>query len=408
MFFQLVKNTLFLAVLGLVSCQAQTNSEKQTHNTERQASPSNTLMVGANQTQAYFNKLKGKRIGIVGNQTSVIFKENGAYTHLVDSLLAHNFNIVRVFSPEHGFRGKADAGEQVKNGMDTQTGLPIISLYGKNKKPTPAQLEGLDLLIFDIQDVGTRFYTYISTLHYVLEAAAENNVAVLILDRPNPNGAYVDGPVLELQHKSFVGMHPIPVVHGMSIGEYAQMIVGQNWLESGVKPELEVIPVKNYTRQDAYTLPIKPSPNLPNAQAIKLYPSLCFFEGTQVNAGRGTALQFQVFGSPFLSKNYFDYSYIPKANEGAKNPKHEGQLCYGKNLSTITPQDKIQLNWLIEAYKNTADKSKFFNSFFTKLAGTTKLQAQIEAGLSPEAIRKTWKPALKAFKKMRANYLIYE
>src|SRR5690606_32542998 len=278
------------------------------------------IIVGANRLETYLPLLEGKRVGIVGNQSSVIFHSDGeTYTHVVDSLLARQVNLVKVFAPEHGFRGTADAGEVIKDGKDSSTGLPVISLYGDNKKPTAAQLKEIDVLLFDLQDVGTRFYTYISSLHYVMEAAAENNIQLIVLDRPNPNGHYVDGPLLKMENNSFVGMHSIPVVHGLTMGEYAQMINGEKWLKNGAQASLQVITMDNYDHQTPYSLPIKPSPNLPNDQSINLYPSLCFFEGTNVNEGRGTDRQFQVFGSPFLDKEYFDYSYTPRSMEGAKS-----------------------------------------------------------------------------------------
>ena len=297
---------------------------------------SNTIVTAADQTPLYLKKLKGKKIAVVANQTSVIKNKKNGYTHLVDSLVNSNINIQKVFAPEHGFRGKADAGEEIKDGVDTKTGLPIISLYGKNKKPSKEQLKGINAVVFDIQDVGARFYTYISTLHYVMEACAESGIPVIVLDRPNPNGHYIDGPVLEPEHKSFVGMHPVPIVYGMTIGEYAKMINGEKWLANGIKAKLTVIPLKNYTHQSEYSLPIKPSPNLPNDVSINLYPSLCFFEGTNVSAGRGTDMQFQVYGSPFLNdKNPF--SYTPSPNEGAKYPKHAYMICYGEDLRCKEP-----------------------------------------------------------------------
>ena len=257
------------------------------------------IIVGANQTDIYLALLKNKKVGIVANQTSIIFKTENGYTHIVDSLLNLNVDIKKVFAPEHGFRGKADAGEHIKDGIDTKTNLPIVSLYGNNKKPKPEQLQNIDILIFDIRDVGARFYTYISTLHYVMEACAEANIPILILDRPNPNGHYIDGPVLDLRYKSFVGMHPVPIVHGMTIGEYANMINGEQWLQDSMQCNINVIPIKNYKHSTPYNLPIKPSPNLPNNKSITLYPSLCLFEGTNVSVGRGTDTQFQIFGSPF-------------------------------------------------------------------------------------------------------------
>ncbi|SHJ09471.1 Uncharacterized conserved protein YbbC, DUF1343 family [Mesonia phycicola] len=403
MFYRLVKNTFFILAIGLVSCQGQTKMRKNIPNKKNDTS----IIMGANQTNTYLPLLKDKNIGIVGNQTSVIFKANGSYTHLVDSLLSRNIKIEKVFSPEHGFRGKADAGEKVKDGIDSKTGIELVSLYGNNKKPTNAQLQGIDFMVFDIQDVGVRFYTYISTLHYVMEACAENNIPLLVLDRPNPNGHYIDGPILEKEHKSFVGMHPVPIVHGMTIGEYAQMINGENWLNNDIKCELMVIKMKNYDHLQAYQLPIKPSPNLPNAQAINLYPSLCFFEGTNINAGRGTDFQFQVFGAPSLNSDFFNYSYTPQPNDGAKHPKNEGKLCYGMNLTSVENLNHINLNWLISAYQHTKNKNEFFNNFFSKLAGTKKLQQQIEDGMSETAIKATWQNGLTTYKKMREKYILY-
>ena len=383
---------LLLICQHLVSCAQESKS-------------SLTIKTGAEQTKLYVKKLKGKRIGIVANQTSVISNGN-THTHLIDSLLSLNVNIKKVFAPEHGFRGKADAGEIVKDGVDTKTGLPIVSLYGKNKKPSKEQLQGIDLIVFDIQDVGTRFYTYISTLHYVMEAAAEARIPVLILDRPNPNGHYIDGPVLEIEYKSFVGMHPIPVVHGMTIGEYGKMINGEKWLERGIQSRLTVIPIKNYTHQSEYNLPIKPSPNLPNDKSINLYPSLCFFEGTNVNAGRGTNKQFQIYGSPFLNHKS-KFTYTPSPNEGAKYPKHAHMICYGEDLSATERLSGINLSWLIQARQENSTKN-FFNDYFTTLAGTKKLQKQIEEGLSEKDIKASWKEGLNTFKKVRSKYLIYK
>lgn len=379
----------------------------------------NDIVVGANRTEIYLSLLKGKRVGVVANQTSVIFKETKSasrasvpkkdeYTHLVDSLLSVNVSVKKVFAPEHGFRGTADAGEIVKDGIDTKSNLPIVSLYGKNKKPTSEQLKNLDIVVFDIQDVGARFYTYISSLHYVMEACAEANIPVLILDRPNPNGHYIDGPILEMVHNSFVGMHPIPVVHGMTIGEYAQMINGEKWLKNGIQCKLEIITSENYKHDSKYSIPIKPSPNLPNDQSINLYPSLCFFEGTNVNAGRGTDKQFQVYGSPYLNSQVYEFSYTPKSNEGAKYPKHQDKLCYGENLTNTKSLDELNLNWLINAYKNTKIKADFFNDFFSKLAGTTKLRQQIEQGLTDKEIRETWEEGLEEFNEVRARYLLYD
>lgn len=361
------------------------------------------VIVGAERFSEYLPLLKNKKIGIVANQTSMV----GA-VHLVDFLLQKELSVKKVFTPEHGFRGTADAGEVVKDGIDSKTGIPIISLYGKNKKPSEAQLKGIDIMVFDIQDVGARFYTYISSLHYVMEACAEAGIPLLILDRPNPNGHFIDGSILEKEHSSFVGMHPVPVVHGMTIGEYGQMINGQGWMANNVKCELTVIKMLNYTHQTEYSLPIKPSPNLPNDVAINLYPSLCFFEGTFISAGRGTDMQFQIFGAPSLPSEKYTFSFTPQANEGAKYPKFKNELCFGKDLRSTPRLDKLNLEWLIDAHKGSGERKDFFNDFFTKLAGTKQLQKQIEQGLSSEEIRKTWQEGLARYDKMRQAYLLYE
>ena len=363
----------------------------------------------AARTGLYVNLLKGKNIALVANQTSVIFKEiykkKQEARHLVDSLLTLGIEVKKVFAPEHGFRGKADAGEVVKDGFDTKTGLQIISLYGKNKKPSATQLKGIDIVVFDIQDVGARFYTYISSLHYVMEACAEAGIPVIILDRPNPNSHYIDGPVLEAKHTSFVGMHTVPVVYGMTIGEYGQMINGEKWLKNGIQCDLKVIPLKNYNHQTKYSVPIKPSPNLPNDKSINLYPSLCFFEGTNVSAGRGTEMQFQVYGSPYITKSSF--TFTPQANEGSKYPKYKKQRCFGEDLRTAKNLNKLDLSYLLKAYQQNTSK-EFFNTFFTKLAGTERLQEQIEQGLSEKEIRKTWVQDIISFKKIRKKYLLYK
>jgi uncharacterized protein YbbC (DUF1343 family) len=355
-------------------------------------------VLGAERTDTYLPWLENKKVGIIGNQTSRI-----AGTHLVDSLLSLEINIVKVFSPEHGFRGKADAGAKIEDGIDIKTGLPIISLYGNNKKPNHEQLKGIDILVFDIQDVGARFYTYISTLHYVMEAAAENNIPVIVLDRPNPNGHYIDGPILETAFQSFVGMHPIPIVHGMTMGEYAKMINGENWIAKNC--DLTIIEMENYTHRMAYDLPIKPSPNLPNARAINLYPSLCLFEGTTISIGRGTDFPFQHFGAPYLESGY---SFTPKSGKGSRYPKHESIECFGTNLRF---QDNyltaINLNWIIETYKQCPEKENFFNTFFDKLAGTDKLRLQIIGGGTAKEIKVSWQKGLEEFKESRGKYLIY-
>jgi len=295
----------------------------------------------------------------------------------------------------------------VKDGVDSGSGVPIVSLYGANKKPDAKTLNGLDVVIFDVQDVGARFYTFLSTLHYIMETCAELGITVLVLDRPNPNGHYVDGPILDLNNSSFVGMHPVPIVHGMTVGEYAKMINGEGWLSEGVQCTLKVIPVENYTHQTVYNLPINPSPNLPNAAAINLYPSLCLFEGTNVSVGRGTELQFQVFGSPFLEGSDYNFEFIPTPNVGAKYPKHDAKICKGLNLKEHPNLSHLELKWLLEAYQNTENKSEFFNPFFTKLSGVKLLQNQIEAGLSADEIRESWKPDLERYKLLRTPYLLY-
>ncbi|WP_264512639.1 DUF1343 domain-containing protein [Flavobacterium sp. N1719] len=421
-----LKNTVLFLVLLMVSCGSAQNKTAVTEKpkpTKKEVSTTDFLTgirTGAENTKAYIGLLKNKKVGIVTNQTgtfrtfevvqasSSLTQNPGAYTetiHLVDFLLRQNIKLTKIFAPEHGFRGTADAGEHIVDGKDTKTGLPIISLYGNNKKPKPEQLAGIDIMVFDLQDVGARFYTYISSLHYIMEACAENHIPLLVLDRPNPNGGIVDGPVLEKEHSSFVGMHTIPVLHGMTIGEYAQMINGEKWLKDGKQCELTVIPCLNYKRDMEYSLPVRPSPNLPNDQSINLYASLCFFEGTNVSVGRGTDLQFQIYGSPFL-KN-MPFRFTPQPNLGAKEPMHKGQLCYGEDLSMVKKVNRLELKWLLKAYANTEDKTKFFNDFFTKLAGTKQLRQQIEAGLTEDAIRATWQKDLEAFKKMRQPYLLY-
>jgi uncharacterized protein YbbC (DUF1343 family) len=374
-----------------------------------------TIIVGANRTALYLPLLEGKKVGIVANQTTVIFgisEGEGAPTshiHLVDSLLALKIDIKKVFAPEHGFRGEADAGEKVTDGFDQRSGLPLISLYGKNRKPTADQLKELDVVLFDIQDVGVRFYTYIATLQLVMEACAENRVPVIVLDRPNPNGHYVDGPTMEKEHMGFLGMAPIPLVYGMSIGEYARMINEEGWLAGHLKADLTVIPLENWSHQSEYALPIRPSPNLPNDTAINLYPSLGLFEGTNINAGRGTEFQFQRFGAPFLDPSFFDFSYTPVPNFGSKTPKHNGTTCYGKDLSNTPRLSEVRLQWLIDAYAHALDKNKVFNeNGFTKHAGTAKLQQQIESGLSEAEIKLTWQDDLERFNKIRAKYLLYD
>ncbi|MAM04603.1 MAG: hypothetical protein CMD06_01430 [Flavobacteriales bacterium] len=356
------------------------------------------IIVGAERTNLYFPLLKNKNVALVGNQTSTIND-----THLVDSLINSNIDIKKIFCPEHGFRGEADAGEKIQNSIDVKTGIPIVSLYGKMKKPTKKQLDGINLMIFDIQDVGVRFYTYISTLNYIMEACANANIKLIILDRPNPNAHYIDGPVLEKEFTSFVGMHPVPIVYGMTIGEYAKMINGERWIE---KPcDLTVVKMKNYNHNKGYSLPVKPSPNLPNTKSINLYPSLCLFEGTNISIGRGTEYPFQQYGAPYLEDSY---SFIPKSREGSKYPKYENIECFGNDLRFNDQYlTSIYLDWIIDCYNRCPKKEKFFNNFFDKLAGTKKLRKQIINGDSTTKIKNSWRSDIEKFKLIREKYLLY-
>jgi uncharacterized protein YbbC (DUF1343 family) len=359
---------------------------------------------GAERIKEYRKLLEGKTIAIVANQTSMVGNE-----HLVDMLAGMGIRIKAIFAPEHGFRDLADAGATIKDGKDSKTGIPIISLYGKQVKPSPADLSGVDVVVFDIQDVGTRFYTYISTLHYVLEACAENKIRFVVLDRPNPNGFYYDGNILDTAHRSFVGMDPVPIVHGMTVGEYAMMLNGEGWLKNGVKCELEVVKCLNYTHSTMYAPPIKPSPNLPNHTSILLYPSICFFEGTKISVGRGTAFPFQVYGSPLLPDRGF--SFTPESVAGAKNPPFLGVKCYGTDLrgaiDVYNPIKGLNLEWVIKAYNDYPEKDKFFTSYFDVLAGGPELREHIQKGMTPEQIRETWKQGLAEYGKIRAKYLLY-
>jgi len=368
------------------------------------ASCQKQITISAANVDAYIPLLKEKKVGIVAHQASVISSAKNTI-HLVDLLRKKNISIQKVFAPEHGFRGTADAGEKIENQIDSKTQLPIISLYGKNRKPSKEQLKGIEIMVFDLQDVGVRFYTYLSTLHNVMEACAENNIPLIVLDRPNPNAHYIDGPVLNIEHKSFVGMHPVPIVYGMTIGEYAQMINGEKWLANSIKCDLTIIPLKNYTHQTTYELTIRPSPNLPNKQSIALYPSLCLLEPTRVSIGRGTDLQFQVYGHPGFPKT--DFSYVPKSNFGSKNPKHKGQICYGENLTTINPPSKIELKWLMNAYSDFPEKDSFFLKGFERISGVSNLKKQLIGGASEKTIRNSWTDDLNKFKKTRIKYLLY-
>jgi uncharacterized protein YbbC (DUF1343 family) len=361
---------------------------------------------GAYQIDLYRNIIAGKTVGIVANQTSMVGK-----THLVDTLLSIGTDIRAIFPPEHGFRDMADAGETIASGKDPGTGIPLLSLYGTHLKPTSDDLKGIDIVIFDIQDVGARFYTYISTLHYVLEACSENGVRCLVLDRPDPNGFYFDGPVLDTLYRSFVGMDPVPVVHGMTTGEYALMVNGEGWLKGGVRCDLTVIRCRNYDHKTYYNLPVKPSPNLPNQTAVYLYPSICFFEGTNISLGRGTPFPFQVFGSPLLPDKGF--SFTPESLPGAKNPPLMGVRCYGTDLRNairdkIVPSPELNLEWLIGAYRDFPQKDKFFIPYFDVLAGGPLLREQIRQGMTAAEIRSTWQEGLKKFSKIRDKYLLYK
>jgi len=362
---------------------------------------------GADRLEQYLPLLDGKHIALVANHTSLV-----EGIHLVDTLLASGIDkaqIVNVFAPEHGFRGDHAAGVQIKDGTDPLTGIQVASLYGSHKKPEPEELDGIDLMLFDLQDVGARFYTYISTLHYVMEACAENGIPLIVLDRPNPNGACVDGPVLDTAYRSFVGMHPIPVAYGLTIGELAGMINGEGWLNQGIKCDLTVITCANYTRGQAYSMPVSPSPNLANDHAVLMYPSTCFFEGTVLSEGRGTAMPFEIYGHPDLPG---EFSFTPETIAGvARNPKFEGQVCYGADLRDFLPEEgwtMIQLKWILDAYKTFPRKEEFFTGYFNTLAGTDKLRKQIEEAWDEERIRASWQEDLEQYKVTRSNYVIYD
>jgi len=365
-----------------------------------------TVQTGAEQLNAYLPLLQGKKVGVVANHTSVIGDK-----HLVDVLLERKIDVIRIFAPEHGFRGTADAGEKVNTTEDAKTGLKIVSLYGQNYKPTVEQLRDIECVVFDMQDVGVRFYTYLSTMYYVMEACAENDIPFIVLDRPNPNGFYVDGPILQPEFSSFVGLLPIPIVHGMTLGELAFMINSEAWMKDDVVCNLTVVTCAGYTHKTLYDLPLPPSPNLPNQQSIYLYPSLCLFEGTVVSLGRGTEFPFQVFGHPTFETNY-EFSFTPKSVAGAQNPPLKNELCYGIDLRNFPEEELVEngcirLEWLIEAYRNFPQKAKFYNSFFYKLCGSDSIRKQIEAGLSADEIRASWQSQLAEFKELRRFYLLY-
>jgi uncharacterized protein YbbC (DUF1343 family) len=406
-------NTFFLALsLLFIKCDDFAQAPKMASAVHKSVAIKKStahILPAADRLDAYINLLKGRNVGMLINQTSVIGNKK---TPLVDSLLKLGIGVKKIFGPEHGFRGNGSDGAKIDNTTDKVTGLPAISLYGKHFKPTPEDLKGIDLMVFDVQDVGARFYTYISTLHYVMEACAENNIELLVLDRPNPNGTFVDGPVLDTAFRSFVGMHPIPIVHGMTIAEYAQMINGEGWLKNNVKCKLNIIKVANYERGMDYTLPVNPSPNLNTQQSILLYPHICLFEGTVLSLGRGTLSPFQVIGSPLL-KGKYQFSFKPVSIPGmSDNPPLKDQTCYGINLKNYNPEairksGKLNLAWLLDVYKIFPDKAHFFTIYFNKLAGNNTLQKQIEAGKTEVEIRKSWEPALTKFKSVRAKYLLY-
>jgi len=419
---------LFILLSALciqAQCSAQKQKTKKSGKQNVSQSASSAITPGADQMNEYIPKLKGKKVALLVNHTSVVGK-----SHLIDTLLKAGVDIKVIFGPEHGFRGDAPDGEKIETAVDKKTGIPVVSLYGKKNKPAPEDLKDVDVMVYDIQDVGTRFYTFISSMQYFMEAALENNIPMIILDRPNPNGFYVDGPVLDPKFKSFVGMQPVPVVYGMTTGEYANMILLEGWLSEAANAafenlkrvryregakffQLQVVPVKNYTHKSKYVLPIKPSPNLPDIQSIYWYASTCFFEGTTFSEGRGTAKPFQYIGHPNMPKNMF--SFTPKSTTGAPNPKHKDKVCYGYNLSG-TPEEvlkkvgnRIQLKYLLESYKLFPNKETFFNnpSSIHRLAGTDQLMQQIKDGKSEEEIRKSWEPQLREFKKTRKKYLMY-
>src|SRR6056297_304050 len=394
-----MKNTIYLLIC-IVLCSLQGCSN------QKPTFQKLTIQTGAEQTEEYIPLLKNKKVAIVANHSTVINK-----THLVDSLLALGIDVIKIFSPEHGFRGSADAGELVDNDIDPKTGFPVISLYGNSKKPLSEDLANVDIIVFDLQDVGVRFYTYISTMHYVMEACAENNVKILVLDRPNPNGFYVDGPVLDSQYQSFVGMHPIPVVHGMTIAELGRMINDQGWLKDGLRCDYEWIACKNYTHDSLYRLPVAPSPNLPNMRSIYLYPTLGLLEGTVYNVGRGTETPFQVFGHPDMKAG--EITYIPRAIKGASTrPKYKGQVCQGIDLrsyplDSLTRHPRLRLEWIRTAMKRLPE-GDFFVPFFLNLSGTAQLMEQLKQDVPIREIRRSWQPQLEEFMQMRKQYLIYE
>lgn len=398
-----MRKLFFLPVTFLFLCfHCPQKEEREESHDKVETSKAPSVVVGADQLSLLVPKLKDKRVALVVNYTAMVGKK-----HLADTLKDLGVNLKKILAPEHGFRGKADAGEHVNDSIDQKLGISIVSIYGKNRKPTPDQLADIDLIIFDIQDVGVRFFTYTSTMHLVMEACAENNKKMIVLDRPNPNGSYVDGPVLEPEFKSFLGMNPIPLVHGLTVGELAQMINGEGWLAGGKTCELEVITLQNWNHQIPYSLPIKPSPNLPNDQAVKLYPSTGLFEGVNISLGRGTQTPFQILGHPDLKGMPFQFT--PVSIDGmSKNPPFQDKICYGIDLRNVKVEPKVDLSYLIKFYNVFPDKTKFFNNGFNAHAGTAKLKEQIIKGMSEDEIRKTWQQDLEKYKAMRKKYLLYE
>ena len=381
----LIKNTLLftLVYLSLTSAYSQ------------------NIIPGSERTSLYIDKLLDKKVAVIANNTSVI-RSNNSDIHLIDTLIKRGIKIEKIFSPEHGFLGDKDDGEKIDNGF--YKSIEVISLYGKNRRINDNDIKNIDILIFDIQDVGIRFYTYLSTLHYAMESVSRTNKKLIILDRPNPNSFYIDGPILDLKNKSFIGLHPVPIVYGMTIGEYGKMINGEGWLENNLKANLEVIKIKNYNHKLKYEPNIRPSPNLPNIQSIYLYPSLAFLEKTEVSVGRGTKTQFQIYGHPDFNEKF---SFIPKPNFGSQNPKLNGIKSNGEDLRNYKTGNRIELKWLINSYNQIKDKENFFRSDFNKLSGSSKLQDQIKNGIQESIIRDSWLEGLEKFKKIRKKYLLY-
>ena len=381
----LIKNTLLftLVYLSITSAYSQ------------------NIIPGSERTNLYIDKLLDKKVAVIANNTSVI-RSNNSDIHLIDTLIKRGVKIEKIFSPEHGFLGDKDDGEKIDNGF--YKSIEVISLYGKNRRINDNDIKNIDILIFDIQDVGVRFYTYLSTLHYAMESVSRTNKKLIILDRPNPNSFYIDGPILDLKNKSFIGLHPVPIVYGMTIGEYGKMINGEGWLENNLKANLEVIEIKNYNHKLKYEPNIRPSPNLPNIQSIYLYPSLAFLEKTEVSVGRGTKTQFQIYGHPDFNEKF---SFIPKPNFGSQNPKLNGIKSNGEDLRDYKTINRIELKWLINSYNQIKDKKNFFRSDFNKLSGSSKLQDQIKNGIQESIIRDSWVEGLEEFKKIRSKYLLY-